>query len=204
MTILKGALTARRYRARGAVPDSFRQDYEEALTTYAFHEPSSKVHGEEVEGWVLVQNLLDTDFSQRDRWLMNHYVVAALRVDRRTVPAKLFKAHLDKRLAAWCQENGRARAPASVRGDLGEALRAEMLSKTLPRVAVHEFCWNLAEGWVLFAHTSDATNDRFRKRFLRTFGLELEPFSPLQFLDPELAGRLEITGLSDLHVRAEA
>jgi DNA recombination-dependent growth factor C len=202
MSILQGGLTVRRYRVIGEVKDTFRDDFEEALQRYAFHEPRSAAYGEEVEGWVLVQNLLDTDFSLRDRWLVNQYLIAALRVDKRVLPAKLFRAHLDKRLAAWCQENARAKAPASVRGDLREALTVEMLARTLPRVSVYELCWNVADGWVLFGNTSDAANDRFRKRFRKTFGLELVPATPLDFLAtrPELAAQLEVAGVSDIRL----
>jgi DNA recombination-dependent growth factor C len=202
MSILQGGLTVRRYRVYGEVKDTFRNDFEEALQRYAFHEPRSASHGEEVEGWVLVQNLLDTDFSLRDRWLVNQYLIAGLRVDKRVLPAKLFRAHLDKRLQAWCQENARAKAPASVRGDLREALTVEMLARTLPRVSVYEFCWNVADGWVLFGNTSDGANDRFRKRFRKTFGVELVPATPLDFLAtrPELAAQLEVAGVSDIRL----
>ena len=61
MGILKGPLTARRYNVVGEVPEAFRVTYPEALNQYAFREPFSKVSKEEVFGWVLSRNLLDTD-----------------------------------------------------------------------------------------------------------------------------------------------
>lgn len=205
MSLFKGALTVRRYRVAGTPPDDFRSTYPELLQTHAFHEPMGMTRSEEIEGWVLVQNLLDTDFTNLDRWLYNQYLVAALRVDKKTLPSKLLAAMLEKRIQAWCQEHRRERAPASVRTELKELLEDEMYGRTLPRVAVHEFCWNLVENWVIFFNTSDAPNDRFRKRFRDTFGLALIPFSPLDLLEdlPELAGALEIQGVSDLRAAAE-
>ena len=44
--------SVRRYRVYGEVKDTFRNDFEEALQRYAFHELRSAAHGEEVEGWV--------------------------------------------------------------------------------------------------------------------------------------------------------
>ena len=41
MSILQGGLTVRRYRVYGEVKDTFRNDFEEALQRYAFHEPRS-------------------------------------------------------------------------------------------------------------------------------------------------------------------
>jgi hypothetical protein len=53
---------------------------------------------------------------------------------------------------------------------------------------------------VIFGNTSDGANDRFRKRFRQTFGLELVPATPLDFLAsrPDLATQLELAGVSDI------
>lgn len=205
MSLFASAMTVRRYRVQGEPPDDLRSTFPDRLAGHAFHEPMGGGAGEEIEGWVLCQNLLDTDFSLQERWLFNQYLVAALRVDKKTLPAKLFRAMLDKRIQGWCQEHSRERAPASVRTELKELLEEELYARCLPRVAVTEFCWNLAEGWVIFLNTSDGMNDRFRKRFRNTFGLSLVPGSPLDFLDdqPELAHILEVQGMSDLRRPAE-
>lgn len=205
MSLFQGALTVRRYRVLGTPPDDFRTVYPDLLQDRAFHEPMGMTRSEEIEGWVLTQNLLDTDFSNHDRWLYNQYLAAGLRVDKKTLPARLVKAMLEKRIKAWCEEHHRERAPASVRTELKELLEDELYARTLPRVSVFEFCWNLVENWVIFFNTSDGPNDRFRKRFRDTFGLPLVPFSPLDLLEdrPELSQGLEITGLSDLRPSAE-
>lgn len=204
MSLFKGALTVRRYRVVGSAPDDFRSTYPALLQGKAFHEPMGMTRSEEIEGWVLTQNLLDTDFSNLDRWLYNQYLAAGLRVDKKTLPARLVKAMLEKRVQAWCEEHRRERAPASVRTELKELLEDELYARTLPRVSVFEFCWNLVENWVIFFNTSEGPNDRFRKRFRDTFGLPLVPFSPLDLLEDrrELAEGLEITGLSDLRAGA--
>ena len=74
-----------------------------------------------------------------------------------------------------------------------------MLARTLPRVAVHEFCWNIVDGWVLFHSTSDGANDHFRKLFRTTFGVTLTPLSPLDLVndDEDMAEGLELAGISD-------
>lgn len=199
MGLFKGALTVRRLQVIGDVPDDFRERYAEALREHAFHEPTSALHAEESAGWTLVHNLLDTDFSNMNRWLYNHYLVAALRVDKKVLPGKLFSAYLDKRVSEWCQANQRERCPARVKTELKETLTQEMLVKTLPRVQIFEFCWNIVDGWVIFLNTSESAIDRFRTLFRNTFGLTLAPFSPLDFLTdlPDIAQRLQAQGISD-------
>ena len=112
MSLFKGGLTARRYRVMGEVPADFRTAYQAQLEEFAFHEPTSALHEGESAGWTQIHNLLDTDFSDLNRWLYNHYLVGALRVDKKVLPAKLFAAHLDKRCQAWCRSNGKERCHA--------------------------------------------------------------------------------------------
>lgn len=200
MGILSGSMSVRRYRAAGTVPDDFRTVYADALADHAFREPREWNPGVEAVGWCQIHNLLDTEFDDLNQWLYNEYVVAALRIDKKSLPTKLLKAHLDKRVAEWCQENQQRKAPARIKADIKEQLEREMLERTLPRVATHEFCWNLVEGHVLFHNTSDRVNDAFRQAFRHTFGIALLPWSPLDFLadDPATAAALEVQGLSDL------
>ncbi len=199
MGILKGAITCRRYSVEGDVPDDFRTRYVEVLEQHRFIERKSAGAGEEVYGWVQAHNLLDAEFEDTTRWLYNHYVLASLRVDKRVLPSKLFKAHMEKRLQQWCHDNGREKAPANIRREVKESLEIEMLATSLPNVSVVEFCWNIVDRWCIFHSTSEKANDRFRTLFRNTFGLVLTPFSPLDFLvdEPDVAGRLEIAGVSD-------
>ena len=121
MGFLKGRLTFRRYRVNDPLPDDFRDRFEDALTDHAFREPGSVTKGEETVGWVRTDNLLETDFSNRDKWLYTHYLMAGMRLDKKTLPTPLVRAMIEKRVESWCEENGRARAPA----EAAEARAAE-------------------------------------------------------------------------------
>lgn len=205
MAILKGKLTVRRYRVAGEIPEGFRESYQESLQSYAFRESADPRRTAEVLGWVEIHNLLDTSFQDFNRWLYDRFLVFALRVDKRSVPAKLFQAHLEKREQAWCQEQSKQRCPAAVRKELKELLEYEMLAKTLPKVAVYEACWNIIEGRLLFHNLSDAVNDRFRKLFFQTFGLKLFPEEPLDLLgEAELGLAESLIGTGGLDLRTES
>jgi DNA recombination-dependent growth factor C len=183
MGILTGAMTARRFRVVGDLPSGWRDVFRERLDSMAFREPVSRTGKEEVEGWVQVHNLLDTNFSNFNDWLSGPYAVFSLRVDKKTLPANLFRATVEKRCREWCEQRGSERCPAAVKKEIQERLELEWLERTLPRVSVTEICWNTNEGWVLVGALSDKVGDRVRKRFHRTFGLELHAWSPLDWLD---------------------
>lgn len=191
MSLLNGALTVRRFRVVGDDPDGWRDQYRARLQENAFLEGQVDPGKEEREGWVQVHNLLDTDFEDFDRWLYNDLILVALRVDKKVLPARLFKATLAKRVEAWCRENETTRAPKAVREELREALETEWLARALPRVSVAEVCIHLGQRYAVIDSLSEGVADRIRKRVFRTFGLTLVPFSPLDALaDGALRERL--------------
>ena len=106
-------------------------------------------------------------------------ILIALRVDKKTLPAKLLKATLEKQYAEWCKENGRKRCPKDVREQKREDLEAKWLKRALPRVQTIELCLNLKDNYVILQSFSDTAADRVRKRFYATFGLRMVPESPL-------------------------
>lgn len=200
MGALKGAISARRYQVLGDIPADFTPLYIEKLNDNAFRDALSAAHKEERLGWVQVHNLLDTEFDDSNLWLYQQYMVFAMRVDKKVLPATLFRAMLQKRQQIWCKANNREKVPFSVKAELKETLETEMLAQTLPRVTIAEAVWNTREGWVLFHSHAEAQNDRFRKLFHRTFGFILRPFAPLDFLSdmPGVAERLMASGGTDL------
>ena len=182
MGILSGALTVRRFRVVGDLHEGWRDVYRDRLNEFAFKDPGIDVGKEEIEGWVQVHNLLDTDFSDFNQWLYNDLMLFSLRVDKKSLPAKLFAATLQKRCEAWCAEKDVERCPSAVKTELKEELESEWLKRTLPRVAVTEACWNVGKNYVVLHSLSQGTAERFKKRFHRTFGHKLVPWSPLDWL----------------------
>ncbi|MEQ1501193.1 MAG: recombination-associated protein RdgC [Myxococcota bacterium] len=183
MGVMSGAMTVARFRVLGELPSGWREAYRDKLNQYAFREPPNGMGKEEVEGWVQVHNLLDTTFDDFNRWLYDEVALFALRVDKKRLPAKLFKATLDKRCQAWAAEREVERVPTAIRQEIKDELEHEWLARTLPTVATTEAAWHLGQGWLLIHSLSETVADRYRKRFFRTFGLKLIPWSPLDFLN---------------------
>ena len=183
MGIVSGGLTVARFRVVGDLAEGWRDTFRDRLNEFAFRDPPQGQGKEEVEGWVQVHNLLDTTFDDFNRWLYNDVALIALRVDKKRLPAKLFRATLEKRKIAWCEERDVPRCPNAVVAELKEQLEQEWLQKTLPTVSVTEAAWNLTGGWMVVHSLSENVAERFRQRFFRTFGLKIVPWSPLDWLD---------------------
>ena len=59
MPLLSGAMSVRRFRVVGAIPDGWRDRYRDNLEENAFKDNPIEVGKEEREGWVQIHNLLD-------------------------------------------------------------------------------------------------------------------------------------------------
>ncbi|HHO49319.1 MAG TPA: hypothetical protein ENK18_00215 [Deltaproteobacteria bacterium] len=182
MGIVSGNLTVARYRVVGSLPEGWRELFRDRLNDFSFQEPPQGQGKEEVEGWVQVHNLLDTSFDDFNQWLYNDVALFALRVDKKRLPQKLFRATLDKRRDAWCAERGVKRCPNAVVSELRDELEQDWLRRTLPAVSITEAAWSLSGEWMVVHSLSESTGERFRKRFFRTFGLKIVPWSPLDWL----------------------
>jgi recombination associated protein RdgC len=176
-------MTVRRFRVVGETGKGWRDVFRDQLNEFAFREAAVSTSTEEVEGWVQVHNLLDASFDDFNLWLYGNYVVFALRVDKKSLPAKLFSATVQKRCDAWCAENDVERCPSAVKGEIKDALEREWLKHALPRVGLTEACWSIDSGYLILHSLSEGTTERFGKRFFRTFGMRLVPWSPLDFLE---------------------
>lgn len=185
MGILSGALTARRFKVVGEIPEGFRDAYRDQLEAFAFRDPPNEPGKQETEGWVQAHNLLDASFVDLNRWLYDPYALIALRIDKKVLPANLLKATVEKECVRWCAEKGVERCPNAVKTEIKERIEDEWLRRTLPRVRVTELCWNMREQWLVLHSLSESVGDRVRKRFHQTFGLRLVPWSPLDWMDDE-------------------
>lgn len=198
MAIVSGAVTGRRFKVVGRVPEGWRETYRVQLEKMAFREPPTSSHEKiELEGWVETGNLLDTRFDDLDTWVHGEFAVFALRVDKKTLPAKLFRATVDKTCREWAESQGLEKVPARKKAEIKEALESEWLRRTLPRVQTTEVAWNVREGWAVVGALSVGTLDKVRTRFHRTFGLALHTWSPVDWVPGDLADALVSTAPTD-------
>jgi hypothetical protein len=172
--LLSGAITGTRYQVIGPIPT---QEYIlEQLAEGAFREPLSAAKKGETFGWCSVHNLTDPPVDV----VFTQYLAFALRTDVKRLPAALFRALLDKEMRKWMAGTGRERVPALVKKELREALELSLLARHLPSVSAVDVVWDTARGEVLFLSTSVKVNDRFRKLFSRSFGVDLRPLAPVR------------------------
>lgn len=180
MGLIRARLTARRFKVDGELPEHFREAYRDQLQAYAFQEPPVP-QKEEVVGWTHIHDMMNSDFSDFNKWYIDRWILFALRIDKRTLPGAKVKAELNHRCQAWAQERGIERCPSSVRAELKEELESEWIPRQIPKTTMHEVVWDVHNGLLYLSSHSDSAADEFRKRFFRTFGEVANVWSPIEW-----------------------
>ena len=177
MGLLKGSMTVRRYEILDEEPpDDFLERYTDVFSDKAFNGSLNVAHESEYKGWTLIRNFLETDFSDSSKWYFEGYIFANFRIDKKKVPAKLFRAKVQQEMDIWKEEQIQDKVPGKVRAEIKERISIELLVKTLPTIKTVEWCWNIVDGYVLFYSTSNSVNDAFFGLFLRNFWNRITSF----------------------------
>ena len=157
----------------------WKEQLRDRLSAYAFREPPRSAGKEEVTGWCSAWDLLDSDFTDINKWSFSQYVVLAMRTSVKRLPMRDLKATVQKRCADWASERGVERCPSSVKKEIRELLETEWLARTIPSSSTVEVLWDTESGVVSVGTSSAKALDKVRSYFRRTTGFSLVPESPL-------------------------
>ena len=190
MPLLKGKFVAHVFSVPTGDEVPNPEGMAEALTERAFRTPPQAAW-KTASGWVNLETWIESDFDDRDRWLMGNLAYFNYRVDEKTLP-KSFKQRLAQAVKAWCKANGREKCPAGVKSELKENLEIAILPTVTPRTALVEVVWNMAEGRVYIAGKG-LKLEGARKLFFNTFGMA-----------PEIVTGLDGVSLAELNQLVDA
>jgi len=131
-------------------------------------------------GWVHLDDPKSSDFASPTVCWREDYLMFTLRRDQRSVPSAILKAHLERAQDQYLAENpGFTKVPKQKKEDLKEAVRAMLLSQTLPTPATYDAVWDTKTGLLTFSSLSPKVIELFEEHFKKTFeGLRLAAFHP--------------------------
>ncbi|MBL8696253.1 MAG: recombination-associated protein RdgC [Planctomycetes bacterium] len=146
-----------------------------ALERERFKPIEGSATDDESVGWVTRGDLSGARFEPEDV-IAEHFLVFALRIDRKKVPATLLRIHASADL----------RAAASGGKPLGRAQKKEILEETkrklmaraLPSVSITDCIWNPRRGVLYVFATGGATLERVARHFRESFRRSLAPATP--------------------------
>ena len=176
MGLLKGSVTFSRYRIVGDLPDRFPDFFNERIRRYAFQNVW-RTADEKAAGWTDLENCLNTDFPYAS-YAQGRYMLFSLRMDRKAIAPSLLRIRVMEAERKQLAETGQKKLYREQREAIREAVRLDLLSKTLPVPAFYEICWSVPDGIVTFCSLSDKVSGELQELFKESFSLSLAPCVP--------------------------
>ncbi len=187
MGLRKGTVSFSRYRLIGALPDRFPDFFNERIRKYAF-QSLWRTAEEKAAGWTGLEDPLDTDFSYAS-YAQGRYLLFSLRIDRKSVAPSLLKLRVTEAERSKLKETGQKKLYREQRDAIKEAVRLELLGRTLPIPSFFEICWSVPENTLIFCSLSDKVFDDLQAIFRDSFQLTPAPYLPW---DQQLAAASQV------------
>lgn len=170
MGILSSTTAICQFRVAGDLPAGDLYPWiAENLAKQAF-QPIDQGAAEQAVGWVHLDDHRQMSFDVPAAFWRDHYVAFTLRRDQRKLPAALLKAYLQVAEHEYLSANpGLNRVPKQKREELKEAVRLNLLAKTLPVPSAWDAVWDTRTGIVSFTSLSAPIIELFEAQFKKTF-----------------------------------
>ncbi|XOF33235.1 MAG: recombination-associated protein RdgC [Candidatus Electrothrix sp. YB6] len=193
MGLLSGSASFTRFIVEGEVPENFWDFIAERVAEHSFQDIDDTIDEYSI-GWVSVADMFDADFAYSS-YAAGDYVVLSMRIDERKVSAAVLRKFTAKEESRIRQEKELRRLSRSVRLEIKERIRAELVRKSPPMPSVYDLCWNAADNTLLFFSGSRKAiallEDLFRETFDLSLVMQIPWNSALRLADPETAAKLD-------------
>lgn len=199
MGILSNTVSISQYRVIGVLPTTDLFTWlSERLSRNGFVSIDQGT-AEQATGWVHMDDSRESSFAFPAAFWHDHYLALTLRLDRRTIPAALLRAHLKLAERDFLAANpGYSRVPKQKREELRDAVRSSLLARTLPVPSVYDAVWDMDRGILTLATLSTKTFELFETLFKKTFdGFRLVAVHPYaraeEVVPPPLRSSLQLS-----------
>ncbi len=170
-----------RFSLEGQIPPNYKEEFPGRIRRFGFRELDENSDQERSLGWVDIMDSLDAEFPG-EGFFKEGYLVLALRVDTRVVPAKILRQHVLKAQREAAKKEGLAFLPKERRKEIQEQVRWKLLRRSIPNSSSYEVVWNLQRGEVLLGTNQPAICDLFAEHFHKTFLLRAVPLHPYELM----------------------
>lgn len=176
MGLRKGTISFSRYRLIGALPDHFPAFFDERIRKNAF-QSLWRTAEEKATGWTGLEDPLDTDFPYA-AYAQGRYLLFSLRIDRKSIAPSLLRLRTTEAERNKLMETGQKKLYREQREAIREAVRLELLGRTLPVPSCFEICWSVKDHTLTFCSLSDKVFEELQTLFRDSFQLALSPYVP--------------------------
>jgi Putative exonuclease, RdgC len=192
MSFLKGTASFVRFSVEGQLPENSLDFIAKRVMAFSFKD-IDETYDEYSIGWVSVLNMFDTQFAYAS-YVAGDYITLTLRIDERKVSPAILKKFQQKEEEKVRLERKVPKLSRSVRVQIKERIKTDLMRKAIPIPATFELCWNLSNSTLLFFSTNKKVHSVVEDFFKESFGLLIRQQIPYvvaeHLVDEELLSRL--------------
>lgn len=170
MGLISSTHAVSRYHIDGKIDASVTQTILDGLVKHAM--PKIENEYDEISaGWTPVESPYNPDFSQFS-FQFGTYFLFSLRVDKKSVPAKLIQKYMAIEMEKKKEKSGRDFLSKNEKTELKEHVTDILMHKIPAIPSLYDVLWNYEDNIVYFYTTQKAANELFETLFLKSFGLK--------------------------------
>lgn len=171
MGLLSASASIARYRVEGKIKHPTIDTVGAALKKYAIIDIDDQP-SEQTAGWTSMQDPFNPDF-EGSRFVVGTHFVFSLRIDRKSVPPKLFQKHWTIESAKALRSLGREFLSKDEKTAIKERV-LQKLNRRMPATpGVFDIVWQYEKGELWFFSNLKAANEQLETLFFKSFGLPL-------------------------------
>lgn len=193
MSLLKGSASFVRFSVEGELPENLLDYVADRVVSFSFKD-IDETYDEYSIGWVSILNMFDSEFKYAS-YVAGDYITLTLRIDERKVSSAILKKFVQKEEERVRLEKELPKLSRSMKVEIKDRIRTELMRKAIPVPATYELCWSLSDSTLIFFSTNKKAQALLEDYFKETFGLLLKQQIPYltaeHLLDDEQIASLE-------------
>jgi recombination associated protein RdgC len=171
MGIFSSAASVTRYRVEGKIESALTETVYKALNRHAISEIDAEPT-EKAVGWTSFQNPYQANF-EGSSFVFGSLFVFALRIDRKSIPAKMLKKHVAIETSKLLAKNRRRFLSKDEKTVLKEKIVADLLVKIPSTPNVYDVLWDYERARICFFSNLRSPNEELETLFKLSFNLAL-------------------------------
>ncbi|MBU1565326.1 MAG: recombination-associated protein RdgC [Proteobacteria bacterium] len=169
MSLLKGTASFIRFSIDGTLPENSLDFIAKRVMAFSFKD-IDETYDEYSIGWVSILNMFDSQFAFAS-YVAGDYITLTLRIDERKVSPAILKKFVQKEEERVRLERQVPKLSRSVKVQIKERIRTELMRKAIPIPATFELCWNLSNSTLLFFSTNKKVHAVLEDFIKESFGV---------------------------------
>ncbi len=181
MGLLSSTVSITRYKIEGEIEKPVLETITNALKRNTISEIDDDSSDKDV-GWTSLENPFNPDF-EGSSFVIGTYLVFSLRIDKKTIPQKIVKKHVNMEVAKKLADSGRDYLSKNEKQIIKEGV-IDKLSRRIPATPnIYDIVWNQEDSVLWFFSNHKSANEELEALFSKSFKVSLIRLFPYTIAD---------------------